>query len=134
MTRVSLPATAWWHATLAGWLEATRRPLTRQTKARGERQGAGRGNAREQRAVPSPLGLQSSRRSDGRRSGSSGSCRPKPTAATAGLARQVPSEARVEPATPGPPRDRERQKLAGTVRLLQPMGAGGRRPPVDHPA
>jgi len=40
----------------------------------------------------------------------------------------------VEPATPGPPRDRERQKLAGTVRLLQPMGAGGRRPPVDHPA
>lgn len=55
-------------------------------QARGERQGAGRGRAREQRALPSPLGSQGSGRADGRCSGSSGGCRSKPTAATAGLA------------------------------------------------
>jgi hypothetical protein len=71
----------------AGWLEATHPPLTGQDRARGEREGAGRGDAREQRAMPSPPGPQGPGRSDGRCSGPSGGRRPNPTASTAGLAR-----------------------------------------------
>jgi len=56
-------------------------------KARGERQGAGRNHAREQQARSSPPRPQGSGQSDGRRSGPSGGRRPKPTAATADLAR-----------------------------------------------
>jgi len=41
-----------------------------------------------------------------------------------------PFEERVEPVSSGTSRDRERQRFARLVRLPQPMGAGGRRPPV----
>jgi len=103
-------------------------------------------------SVVEPVPIREDRvRFDGRRSGPSGSRRPKPTAATAALAWWQVERLRVsergrqgersperalgvggsEPAPQSPPRDRERQKLARTVRLPQPMGAGGRRPPVD---
>jgi len=123
--------------------------LTRQAQARSKRQGAGRGSAREQQAHPRPLGPRGSGRADRRRSGTSGGRRSKPTATTAGLAwwkvsgqgaprgsRRDPEAALrgarsrgSEPAASSPARDRERQKLVRTVRLPQPMGAGGRRPP-----
>jgi len=133
----------------AGWFEATRRPLTGQPQARSERQGAGRCCAREQQAQRSPPGPQGPGRSDGRRAGLAGGCRSKPTAATADLAWwRCPAAAsregavavggRVrrrgsEPVVTSPSRDRGRQKLARTVRLPQPMGAGGRRPTEAPP-